>query len=74
MSNTLSLPANTQIILTVSSGAYGIVRDKTMDDKSIYIPNEDKQNYSLCSLIWFKSLVTTISKKNIKSNLSFTNE
>ena len=24
----------------------GISRDKTMDDKLIYIPNDDKQNYS----------------------------
>ena len=23
----------------------GILRDKTMDDKSMYIPNDDKQNY-----------------------------
>ena len=28
----------------------GIERDKTMDDKSIYIPNDDELNYLLCQL------------------------
>ena len=28
----------------------GILRDRTLDDKLIYIPNDDKQNYSFCRL------------------------
>ena len=29
-----------------------IFRDKTMDDKLMFIPNEDNQNYPFCELVW----------------------
>ena len=32
----------------VPEGAPGILRDKTMDDNLIYIPNDDTQNYHFC--------------------------
>ena len=37
-----------------------ILRDKTMDYKLIYIPNDDKQYYPFADLIyWLKGLDTT---------------
>ena len=40
-----------------------ILWDKTMDDKLINIPNDDKQNYLICELILFvRSMVTTSLK------------
>ena len=29
----------------------GILRDKTMADKLLYIPNDDKQNYPFCYIL-----------------------
>ena len=39
-----------KIILPNMSFNSGIFRDKTMDDEFIYIPNDDKLNYSSCRL------------------------
>ena len=37
-----------------------ILKDKTMNDKLIYIPNKEEQNYSFCRLKWLvKGLNTT---------------
>ena len=40
----------------------GIVRDKTMDDKLIYIPNDDEHNYFICRL---KLLVEPVWNQSI---------
>ena len=39
----------------------GISRYKTMDDKSMYIPNDDKQKYRLCRLKWWLNSMDTSS-------------
>ena len=36
--------------------ASGILRDKTMHEKSVYIRNDNKQNYTVDCNYWFKSL------------------
>ena len=42
----------------------GILRDKTMDDKLIYIPNDDKQEYPICKLklLFWKVSIKTSNK------------
>ena len=38
----------------------GILKDKTIEDKFSYIPNDDEQNYPFCRLkLLVKSLETT---------------
>ena len=38
---------------------FNVLRDKTMDNKLTYIPNDDKQSYPFCRLnYWSNSLVT----------------
>ena len=37
-------------IFLITLSRSGILRDKTMDDEFIYIPNDDKQNYPSCRL------------------------
>ena len=42
---------NFAILLLAMSEKAGILRDKTIDDKFKYIPNNDKQNYPFFILI-----------------------
>ena len=44
---------------TIMSGVLG---DKTMDDKLIYIPNDDKQNFPFCRL---KLLVISLNTNGL---------
>ena len=36
--------------LTETKVFAGMYRDKTMNDKLMYIPNDDKQNYHICDV------------------------
>ena len=49
------------------SGNSGIYRDKTMDDKLMYIPNYDTQNYLFCTL---KLVVKTFEHLTNQSKFS----
>ena len=44
----------------------GIFRDKTMDNKSIYIPNDDTQNYYFCSFKIFIEKIACNQSKLLK--------
>ena len=47
----------------------GFLRDKTMDDKLMYMPNDNKQNYHLVGKVWTQLVWTNQSRfdKNPKS-------
>ena len=48
-----------------------ILKDKTIDDKSIYIPNDDKQNLPFFRLkLMVKSLETTCLKETNQNSLT----
>ncbi len=63
-----TLQGNEIILFSVSKNYLNkvfleIIRDQTVDDKLMYIPNDDKQNQ------WFKCLNTQLIKKvNEKKN------
>ena len=51
------------------SHSLGILREKTMADKLIYIPNDDTQNYPLCRLQFVVETLATqlnLPNKSIK--------
>ena len=50
-------------IITFYAILSGILRDKTMEDKLIYIPNDDKHNYPFC---WLKLLVEKFDSNQYK--------
>ena len=47
----------------------GVLRDKTMDDKLIYIPNYDKQYYHFCRFDYLLKRLDTSSLEPINQNL-----
>ena len=47
----------------------GILRDKTMDVRLMYIHNDGRENYPFCRTRWLKSLETnSLELTNNKSN------
>ena len=54
--------------------ASGILRDKTMHEKFVYIRNDNKQNYTVDCNYWFKSLNRPILIQKKSKFFSKTNE